>query len=127
MLAADMDRARSWVVSGSLMVWGDAFIPRFDLVVFLRVPAEVRMARLLARERARYGEEILPGGRMHAQHLAFVDWARGYDQPGFTGRSLERHRAWIAALPCPVLEIAGAPPLEESLQRVIAALGAGSA
>ena len=125
MMAADMDRAQRWVVSGSLTGWGDAFIPRFDLVVFLHVPPEIRLARLLARERERYAAAIDPGGRMHDQHLAFVEWARGYDRPGFAGRSLERHRAWLSGLPCPVLEIVGAPPLQESLQRAAAALERG--
>lgn len=32
---AKLDAAASWVVSGSLCGWGDVFIPRFDLVVFL--------------------------------------------------------------------------------------------
>lgn len=123
MMAADMEGEANWVVSGSLMGWGDVFIPRFDLVVFLHVPAEVRMERLLRRERERYGADIEPGGRMREGHLAFVEWARGYDRPGFEGRSLERHRAWLAALSCPVLEIAGAPAVDESLARVMDAVG----
>jgi len=122
LMGAAMDEAPSWVVSGSLMGWGEVFIPRFDLAVFLHVPPEVRMARLMARERERYGLAIQPGGDMHAQHLEFVEWARGYDQPGFPGRSLERHRAWLAGLPCPVVEIAGAPAFEDSLAQVLAAL-----
>ena len=83
------------------------------------------MARLLARERERYGAAIEPGGAMHAAHLEFVEWARGYDRPGFHGRSLEQHRAWLAALPCPVIEIAGTPSLDESVARVMAAAGRG--
>jgi hypothetical protein len=59
---------------------------------------------------------------MHAAHLKFIEWARGYEQPGFTGRSLERHRAWLAALPCRVIEIDGEPTVDESLQQVLAAL-----
>jgi adenylate kinase family enzyme len=111
-----------WVISGSLMSWGDGFIPRFDRVIFLHVPQEVRMARLIERERARYGARIEPGGRMHDQHRAFVAWAASYETPGFSGRSLERHRAWLAGLPCPVLEIVGAPTVDDSLERVLAAL-----
>src|SRR5262245_2991835 len=45
-------RAQSsrWVLSGSLCGWGDPLISEFDLVVFLIVPTEVRLARLRARE-----------------------------------------------------------------------------
>lgn len=123
LMEAQMAERPSWIISGSLMPWGDVFIPRFDLVVFLRVPPEVRLERLLRREQDRYGPAIEPGGAMHEAHLAFIEWARGYDQSGFPGRSLERHRAWLATMPCPVLEIDGSPRLEESVERVLARLG----
>src|SRR5690349_3503998 len=38
-----------WVLSGSLVGWGDPLTRRFDLVVFLYTPADIRMARLRAR------------------------------------------------------------------------------
>lgn len=122
LMEAALEGAPSWVISGSLIGWGDVFVPRFDLVAFLHVPQEVRMARLMARERERYGAAIEPGGAMHAQHLEFLAWAQAYEVPGFPGRSLERHRAWLATLPCPVIEIAGTPSVEDSVARVMAAL-----
>ena len=124
LMEAALAGAQSWVISGSLIGWGDVFVPRFDLVAFLHVPHEVRMARLMARERARYGAAIEPGGAMHAAHLEFRAWAQAYETPGFPGRSLERHRAWLARLSCPVVEIVGTPSLEESVGRVLAAAGA---
>ena len=70
----------AWVLSGSLCGWGDPLIPEFELVVFLVVPTEVRLARLRAREAARYGREaIAPGGALHGAHLEFLDWAGRYD------------------------------------------------
>lgn len=123
LMEAQIAGRRSWVISGSLTSWGDVFIPRFDLVVFLHVPPEVRLERLMRRERERYGAAIEPGGAMHEAHLAFIEWARGYDQAGFPGRSLERHRDWLANLACPVLEIEGTPSLDESVERVLASAG----
>ncbi len=75
LMEAALAGAEAWVISGSLIGWGDVFVPRFDLVVFLHVPHEVRMARLMARERERYGAAIEPGGAMHAAHLEFLAWA----------------------------------------------------
>ena len=43
-----------WVLSGSLDGWGDAFIPRFSIVVFVYTPHDVRMARIHGREEARW-------------------------------------------------------------------------
>ncbi len=121
LMEAALADAPSWVISGSLIGWGDVFTPGFDLVVFLHVPQEVRMGRLMARERERYGAAIEPGGAMHAAHLEFLAWAQAYETPGFPGRSLARHRAWLAGLSCPVVEIVGTPSLEESVARVLAA------
>src|ERR1039458_10292119 len=64
LLEAELDRHALWVLTGSLMSWGDVLIPRFELVVFLYVPPEVRIERILHRERERYGNDIDPGGRM---------------------------------------------------------------
>jgi adenylate kinase family enzyme len=108
-----------WVLSGSLMKWGESFVPSFDLVVFLYVPPEIRIPRLLEREAKRYGARIEPGGEMHAQSLAFIEWARGYDREDFPGRSLHGHRAWLKTLPCPVLKLDGAQPLARSVEAVM--------
>ncbi len=81
LLRADLEKPGGWALSGSLFGWGDVFIPLFDLVVFLYIPADLRMARLRAREIARYGEAaIAPGGAMHASSTAFLQWAAGYDE-----------------------------------------------
>jgi adenylate kinase family enzyme len=98
--------ARHWVLSGAIVGWGEALIPTFDLVVFLYIPAEVRLARLRAREWDRFGPEIEPGGSMHEQHQAFLRWAAGYDT-GTSGRTLETDANWLAQLDCPVMPITG--------------------
>ncbi len=38
------------VISGSLCGWGDTFIPKFDLVVFVDTPTDIRIERLKKRE-----------------------------------------------------------------------------
>lgn len=121
MLRATLATAPHWTLSGALSGWGDEFIPQFDLVVFLFVPPEVRLARLRAREAARHGVRIAPGGDMHQTHIDFMAWAEGYDSPEGPGRNLAAQRAWLAALPCPVLEIAGTQRPGETLEMVLAA------
>ena len=106
MLGAALDAHPRWVLSGSLCGWGDVFLSRFDLVIFLYVPTDVRLARLLDRERHRFGAETLaPGGATHAVHEAFMVWAAGYDDGGEEMRSRRQHERWLAALPCPLIRL----------------------
>ena len=103
----------AWVLSGSIMGWGEALIPRFDVVVFITLEPTVRLARLRRREHQRYGSRIDPGGDLEAANSEFLTWAAGYDDPGFAGRSRAFHDAWLAALPCPVLALDGDAPIGE--------------
>jgi adenylate kinase family enzyme len=119
LLSRDLDEAHAWVLSGSLMEWGDPLIPRFDLVVFLHVPTEIRLARLAARERQRFGAAIDPGGGMHTQHNDFLEWAAGYETGAKGGRSLDGHRSWLAKLPCPVLRLSGAAPVDVLVEQTL--------
>lgn len=128
LLRADLEKPGGWALSGSLCGWGDVFIPLFDLVVFLHVPADLRMARLRAREIARYGAEaIAPGGAMHADSRGFLAWAAGYDEGGLEIRSLRLHDEWLARLPGPVLRLEGEATVESNLECVLRALGTPSA
>jgi len=115
----------SWVVSGSLCGWGDPLIPEFELVVFLVVPTDVRLARLRAREVQRYGREaIAPGGKLHQAHVEFLDWASRYDGGGLEMRSRALHEAWLATLPGAVLRFEGDRPIAEQLAQVEASVDA---
>ena len=89
-----------WVLSGSLLRWNDELTPLFDLVVFLYIPPQTRIARLLAGERQRYGDEIDPGGRQYASNQAFMASARGYESGGNAGEQ-PRQRSGVAIAPDP--------------------------
>lgn len=115
-----------WVLSGSLMDWGAAVIPKIDLIVFLRVASDVRLGRLRDRETQRFGDEALaPGGAMYEEHTAFMAWAAGYDDPEFDGRNLARHQEWLSQTKRPVIELDSAMPVEELVAQVEAALSSG--
>lgn len=119
MLGADLNANPRWVLSGSLVNWGDPFIPLFDLVIFLYVPHNIRIARLRAREMTRYGAEtIAPDGRLHQHHTDFMTWAEKYDTAGDEQRSLILHNRWLASLACPVVRLEGDLTTEERLTRI---------
>jgi adenylate kinase family enzyme len=121
-LASALDAGGRWVLSGSLCGWGDVFIPRFKLVVFIYLPPEARMARLAQREVGRYGAEaIAPGGAHHARYESFMAWAAAYDT-GDVSRTRVIHEQWLATLPCPVLRLTTVGPVAEHLEAVLSAL-----
>jgi hypothetical protein len=74
--------------------WGDLFIPRFDLVILLVVPQEIRLACLKAREQRRFGVDALAlGGALHETPVAIINWAATYDKGSADMRSRQRHES----------------------------------
>jgi len=113
LLKKDVNSTSDWILSGSLCGWGDIFIPYFDLVVYLSLPKEIRIKRLIERDRQRYGMEIEENGKMHQMHKEFVEWASKYDEAGPDMRSKALHDIWLSKLPCPILKIEGDKTVEE--------------
>lgn len=111
-----------WVLSGSLMGWGEPVVEEADLMVFLTAPTEVRLARLKAREAERFGGRIAEGGDMEQVHRGFIDWAASYDLPEFDGRSRTRHEAWLEDMGRPVLRLDGTEAVKALARAVRARL-----
>jgi adenylate kinase family enzyme len=126
LLRQAFSESKSWVLSGSLCGWGDPLISQFELVVFLVVPMPVRLARLLVRERARYGQQaIASGGELHEAHVEFLDWAGRYDTGGVEMRSRVLHEVWLATVSCPVIRLEGDLSADEQLGQLQTNLEAG--
>lgn len=111
-----------WVLTGSCINWGDTLIAAVDLIVFVATPTPVRLERLAAREKARFGDRIAPGGDMHGIHVAFREWASQYDDPNFSGRNRAWHEAWLSAQTAPVLRVDGVGSAEKMAADVVQAL-----
>ncbi len=125
MLERALRGPRRWVLSGSLCGWGDPLIPRFDLVIFVATAAEQRLAWLRARERARYGEfAIAAGGRLHAAHRDFLEWAAAYDDGPPHMRSRARHEAWLSGVSAEVIRLEDAASVEARAAAVVERLRA---
>lgn len=112
LLQAEMDTHTGLVVSGSLLGWGADIENAFDLIVFLYLPAGIRIERLRQREIATYG----------VADPAFLAWAAQYDTGTAEGRSLAKHQAWLAARTCQILTIEQDLTVAERIARVIGAI-----
>jgi len=125
-LFAEMTGQRAdWIFTGSLMGWGYRFIPLLDLVVFLYAPPDCRVSRLRERETRHFdAKAVIPGGWRHEETEDFIEWASHYDDGTRDGRNLENQRAWLSALPCPVLELRGTFPRADFVEAVMGQLAA---
>lgn len=105
----------AWVLSGSVSGWGDSIVAQCDAVVFLTLHPEERLRRLDSREfRRRAGAEF-----DEFAWSEFREWASGYDDPTFDGRSRVAHEAWLDQLDRPVLRLDSAKSLEELRDTVL--------
>lgn len=119
LLRRDLEKYENWILTGSLCGWGDMFIPYFDLVVYLWIPKDIRIKRLMERERQRYGLDIEPGGSKYDSYMEFIEWASKYDEAGLEMRSRALHEYWMSTLNCPILKVEGDLTLEERLEVVL--------
>jgi hypothetical protein len=107
-----LQNATPTVLAGSILSWGVELEDSFSLIVFLTVPAEIRVVRLREREIQRFG----------LVNPAFLAWAAQYDAGTVEGRSLSKHQAWLAKRSCPVLRIDGDMSTECRLAQVLGVL-----
>lgn len=117
----DLNSNPHWVLSGSVTGWYDELASIFDLVVFVHVPADIRIERLKRREAERYGDAILPGNSRHHASAEFIEWASSYDSGRRSGRSLAKHEAWLKTVTCPVLRIENLD-LDRSVESILQAM-----
>jgi adenylate kinase family enzyme len=105
----------AWVVSGSMLDWGESVVRMCDAVVFLTLDPAERIRRLTARE-----ERRLEGREADPQAWeTFLEWAKGYDDPAFGGRSRVAHEAWLDGLDQPVLRLDSTPGREQVRDAVL--------
>lgn len=122
MLEHRLPVAGHWVFSGAATKWAASLEGHYTLVVFLRLDPDIRMRRLRARETARWGARIQPGGDMAAINAEFIAWAESYDTAGSLRRGLVTHEAWLADQPAPALRLDSSLPVDELVAAVMLAL-----
>ena len=124
LLERDLAGRDAFVVSGGVATWTPTPELRATLLVFLWLPTELRLERLVRRERERFGARLLPGGDMADDHAEFLRWTRGYeDGTAFGTNTRPLHEHAIRRATCPVLRLEGPLSPDDALARVLHALG----
>ena len=121
LLGAALKTQTGWILSGSVATWGlDSFEPTHG--VFLNIPGEVRLDRLILRQRNQFGSRIDSGGDMHGEHESFMEWAAGYEDRSGPGRSATTDRSFLQARCRHLLEITANQAMEEVVSRIVSFL-----
>ena len=121
-LDEDLRAFDDWIWSGSAVSW-KLDLSRIELVVFLTIPADLRLARLERRENLELGSQPgIAAEEQQAEIREFLDWARQYDDGGLEVRSRQLHESWLAQQSCPILRIDGDTTTEERVQQVMDAI-----
>jgi len=114
-----------FVIAGTIFSDQNLFEPLLDLAVFISTPADVCAKRVHARECARWGKRVLPGGdmykvtRFHGDFDDYVANAQRYEAADASKFSRKLHEQWIADLPCPVLRVDGTKDVSQNIDWVI--------
>lgn len=112
-----LDPSGNWILSGSVATWGLHPLAATH-GVFLKISKEVRLQRLLARQRDQFGARIEPGGDMQEEHEAFLEWAAGYEEREGAGRNLTTDRAFLTAQCARFVEVEGEATVNEIVARL---------
>ena len=121
LLEAALASEPGWILSGSVATWGlDSLEPTHG--VFLDIPGGVRLDRLILRQRNQFGSRIDPGGDMHAEHEAFIEWAAGYEDRSGHGRNSTTDCSFLETYCGHFLAITEAQAMEEIVRRIVSFL-----
>lgn len=118
LISQDITKSDKIVISGSLCGWGDALIPKFDLVIRLVVPTEIRIERLEKREFLRFGKRIRAGGDMYEIQTEFLKWASEYDTGASSMRSKAMHDEWQTKITCKQMTLDGTLSADELINEI---------
>lgn len=112
----DLAGVETSILSGSIVGWDAALEDSIDLIIFLSIPAEIRLARLRAREIERCGKV----------NEEFITWAARHENGGMDLRSRARHEPWLAHRRCPIIRLDGDLTTEQRLAAIFDSLPPGN-
>ena len=125
LLMADIRKHPKFVISGTIFNDRELFHPLLKLAVFISTPAEVCTQRVYAREHARWGKRVLPGGdmykvtRFHGDVDDYAANAQKYETADVSKFGRKYHEQWISELPCPVMRLDGTESVSQNACRVL--------
>jgi len=126
LLHSTLGKHDSWVLSGSVLNWGNELRNVFDIVVYLYVEQEERIRRLEKRERENYGTRIDSGNDMGEIHKALIDYSKQYETGGMDIRSRMSELEWLKEAKGEIIRLEGSLTIEEKMEIVAKEIDKGN-
>ena len=83
----------------------------FTHAVFVNVPKEIRIKRVIERSYNKFGDRVLFGGDLYEKEKAFIDMVKE--------RSDNDIIEWLNTVNIPVIEIDGTKPIDENILIIV--------
>lgn len=84
---------------------------KYNLVIYLYAPLDVRMERIKKRSFDKFGDRVLPGGDMYEQEQKFFEFASKRNA-GFV-------EAWLGTVSRPVIRLDGTRSIADSVGEIL--------
>lgn len=91
--------------------YGSEAMARYDYVVYIKVPKEVRSQRVRQRAYKEFGERTLPGGDLYEQQERFFKFAEERDETYVEN--------WLKGIGAKIIEADGTRPIDENVEYII--------
>lgn len=111
LLLDDIQRYGPFVLSAVDGDFGEKITSMLACAVRLSAPPALRLERIKRRAYHQYGERVCRGGDLFEQEQKFYDFV--------AARSFDRMERWEKTLPCPVVAVENAGPLEETMEKLL--------
>lgn len=111
LMEQDADRNPNFVISAVNADLGEKINSRYQCILYLRVPLELRMKRVKQRSYDKFADRVLPGGDMYEQEQDFIKMIET--------KTMKKTDEWLQRMSCPVLRLDGAKPLEETIRLLL--------
>lgn len=111
LLMEKMSGSKAFVLAAVRGDYSERITKSFDLAVYIDVPKDVRMERILKRSRDKFGDRAMPGGDLYEREQRFFEMCRS--------RGEHAAENWVKTLDCPVVRVDGLRTVEENVDIII--------
>ncbi len=106
----DIDKYKNYVLASVKCNFGDDISSSYSLGIFLDVPYDVRIERVINRMNVKFGNRVKEGGDMYETEMKFLEFVKA--------RSIDTVTNWSETLECPVIKLDGTKTIDSNVKLI---------